>query len=179
MSEGCTLWFTGLSASGKTTISEALAKYITEHNGRKCYCLDGDIVRYGLCKDLGFSGEDRRENIRRVSEVSAMMASAGIITLCSFISPYREDRAECKRLHYGKNIDFFEIFVDTPLKICAERDPKMLYAMAHEGKIKNFTGVSAPYEEPIMPNLVLKTDHESINECIYKCMIMLEKNGIL
>nr|WP_272210087.1 adenylyl-sulfate kinase [Marinicella sp. W31]MDC2875950.1 adenylyl-sulfate kinase [Marinicella sp. W31] len=152
------LWFTGLSASGKSTIANALEK-ILHAKGKHTYLLDGDNIRHGLSRDLGFTAEDRVENIRRVAEVARLMADAGLIVLVSFISPFRSERRLAREmLDVG---DFIEIFVDTPLEVCAERDPKGLYKRARTGEIANFTGISSPYEEPENPEIHLRTsEHE-------------------
>ncbi|MEK1944074.1 MAG: adenylyl-sulfate kinase, partial [Ensifer adhaerens] len=148
------LWFTGLSGSGKSTIANALERILNAH-GRHTYLLDGDNVRHGLNRDLGFTDEDRVENIRRVAEVAKLMADAGLIVLVSFISPFRDERRMARELMAEG--EFIEIFVDTPIEECARRDPKGLYEKARAGKIANFTGISSPYEEPEHPELRLST----------------------
>jgi adenylyl-sulfate kinase len=158
---GGVFWMTGLSGSGKST----LAKYIADILGRNryyVYVLDGDNVRDGLCEDLGFSPKDRKENIRRVSYVARMMADAGLIVITAFISPYREDRAEAKRI-IGDT--FIEAHVSTSLGVCEGRDPKGLYVKARSGEIPSFTGISAPYEQPKNPDMMLPAGVMSIREC--------------
>ena len=157
--QGKVYWFTGLSGSGKSTIANA-----TEHKlhelGYKTMVLDGDNIRMGLCKDLGFSPQDRSENIRRISEVAKLFAESGTIVLTAFISPYREDR-EMARSIIGQ--DFIEIFVDTPLDTCEDRDPKGLYKKARAGEIKGFTGIDSPYEAPVRPDMIIDTTLVDIN----------------
>jgi adenylylsulfate kinase len=159
--KGVVLWFTGLSGSGKSTVANEVA-YKLHTMGKMCYILDGDNVRHGLNKDLGFSPEDRTENIRRISEVANLFADAGVITLTAFISPYIKDRNFCREL-LGEG-RFIEIFTKARLDTCEERDPKGLYKKAREGVIKEFTGISAPYEEPLNPELVIDTDKENVEE---------------
>jgi len=156
------LWFTGLSGSGKSTIASELEK-IMYKKGIPCYILDGDNIRHGLNSDLGFSEEDRNENIRRISEVGKLFYDAGINVLICFISPYKKDRDKARKL-IGK--DFVEIFIDCPIEECEKRDVKGMYKKAREGKIKDFTGISAPYEEPDYPDITLNTDKQSIKECV-------------
>jgi len=160
--KGGVLWFTGLSGAGKSTIAIALEKAMFER-GYSTYVLDGDNVRYGLNANLGFSPEDRAENIRRVGEVASLFADAGMIVLSSFISPYRSDR---QRARDSVKDGFHEIYVATPLEVCEERDPKGLYKKARSGEIKDFTGVSAPYEEPLEPELVVRTADKTVDECV-------------
>ncbi len=159
--KGGTLWFTGLSGAGKTTITVELDKQLTEM-GYKVQRLDGDIVRQHLTRDLGFSKEDRDENIRRNSFVAKLLTQNGIITLCSFISPYRAVRDEARKL-IG---DFIEIYVNAPLAECEKRDVKGLYAKARAGDIPEFTGVSDPYEPPLNPEIELRTDLFSVEDCV-------------
>lgn len=158
---GRLLWFTGLSASGKSTIASLVDKKL--HNmGRKTYLLDGDNVRHGLCGDLGFSEEDRAENVRRIAEVGRLMVDAGLIAIVALISPYQRDRDYVRsRMAEGELI---EIFVDTPVEVCIERDPKGLYKRALSGEVKNFTGISAPYEAPESPEVRLPTQELSVEE---------------
>ena len=151
--KGKVIWFTGLSGSGKSTVANALDEILNKR-GLKTYILDGDNVRMGLNKDLGFSPEDRKENIRRISETAKLFADAGTIVLTAFISPYREDREFAKEI-IGEE-DFVEVFVDTSLEECEKRDPKGLYKKARAGEIKGFTGIDAPYEVPLSPQLILK-----------------------
>ncbi len=164
------LWFTGLSASGKSTIANNVEKELNKKQYNS-YILDGDNVRSGLNKDLGFSPADRNENIRRIIEVSKLFVDSGKIVLCSFISPYRNDR-EMAREILGEH--FVEIFVNTPIEECIKRDPKGLYKMAISGEIKNFTGVSAPYEKPLMPEILI--ENLSLKESVKKIIDYVEKN---
>tara|TARA_S200002703_G_C3797460_1_gene246264 strand:- start:1861 stop:2460 length:600 start_codon:yes stop_codon:yes gene_type:complete len=152
--KGKVLWFTGLSGSGKSTLANAFDDFLNK-NHRSTYLLDGDNIRMGLNKDLGFSPEDRKENIRRIAEVAKLFADSGKVVLTAFISPYEEDRQMAKDI-IGE--DYVEIFVDVPLETCEERDPKGLYKKARAGEIKGFTGIDAPYEAPKSPNLHLKGD---------------------
>lgn len=172
---GAVLWFTGLSASGKSSIAQALQEILFEH-GCQAYVLDGDNIRHGLNKDLGFSPEDREENIRRIGEVAALFLDAGFIVSTAFISPYRADRDKARSL-CGER--FIEVFVDCPVDVCAVRDPKGLYQKAREGKIPEFTGVSAPYEAPATPELVLNTAELSVEDCVRKVVEYLQSRGIL
>jgi adenylylsulfate kinase len=149
----CILWFTGLSGSGKSTVANAVEVKLAEMK-KHTYLLDGDNVRHGLNKDLGFSDEDRMENIRRIGEVSALFVDAGVIVLTAFISPFREDRDTVRAL--VKDGEFIEVFVDTPLEVCEQRDPKGLYAKARRGEIPEFTGISSPYEAPEKAEIHLK-----------------------
>ncbi|MDQ3738669.1 MAG: adenylyl-sulfate kinase, partial [Actinomycetota bacterium] len=149
---GATLWFTGLSGSGKSTLANAVAAGLL-HAGRPAYILDGDNVRHGLNADLGFSAGDRSENIRRVGEVARLMADAGLVVLVPVISPYRVDRERARRAHEVAGLAFLEVFVDTPLELCEQRDPKGLYAKARAGELKDMTGIDAPYEAPGAPEV--------------------------
>lgn len=170
------IWFTGLSASGKSTIAGALEQILT-HQGYHTYLLDGDNVRHGLCKDLGFSDEDRKENIRRVGEVAKLMADAGLISLAAFISPFRADRQIVRDiLPEGR---FVEVFVDAPLDVCQERDPKGLYAKAMRGEIKQFTGIDSPYEAPENPEVRLDAGGLSVAEAVNELLAYLHEAGIL
>ena len=155
--KGATVWFTGLSGSGKSTVAFTVEHALVER-GHLAYVLDGDNIRHGLNKNLGFSPEDREENIRRLGEVAKLFADAGIITFTSFISPYRKDRDLARKIHEEAGLPFVEIFVSAPLEVCEQRDPKGLYQKAREGKIPEFTGISAPYEEPLKPEIVLHVD---------------------
>jgi adenylyl-sulfate kinase len=159
----CVLWFTGLSASGKSTIANAVELELFKR-GRKTYLLDGDNVRHGLNKDLGFTEIDRIENIRRIGEVSKLFVDAGLITLTAFISPFKSDRQIARSL--VKYDEFIEVFVDTPLEVCEQRDPKGLYKKARDGAIKNFTGIDSPYERPENPEIHVKTNENTISECV-------------
>lgn len=170
------LWFTGLSASGKSTIAGALEQILTQQ-GYHTYLLDGDNVRHGLCKDLGFSDEDRKENIRRVGEVAKLNADAGLITLAAFISPFRSDRRIVRNiLPEG---EFIEVFVDASLEICKQRDPKGLYAKALRGEIRQFTGIDSPYEEPENPEIHIQAGKLSVAEAVNQILDYLDQNGVL
>ena len=151
---GATVWFTGLSGSGKSTLANAVAARLLELD-RPAYVLDGDNVRHGLNADLGFSAEDRAENVRRVGEVAALMADAGLVALVPVISPYRADRVRVRHAHRKNDLSFVEVFVDTPLDVCEQRDPKGLYAKARAGEITGMTGIDDPYEVPEHPELRL------------------------
>ncbi|MBO6512872.1 MAG: adenylyl-sulfate kinase [Phycisphaerales bacterium] len=157
---GCTLWLTGLSGSGKSTIAVALEHALISR-GCLAYRLDGDNIRHGLNNNLGFSADDRKENIRRIGEVSKLFADSGVITISSFISPYRSDRDQVRAIHREANLPFFEVFINTPLELCESRDPKGLYKKARAGEIKGFTGIDDPYETPESPEIELKTDELS------------------
>jgi bifunctional enzyme CysN/CysC len=167
---GAVFWFTGLSGAGKSTVAMAVEKALFE-KGFHTYVLDGDNVRHGLCSDLGFSPEDRAENIRRVGEVAALHADAGLITLSSFISPYRADRERARRSAPAR---FHEIYVKADLKTCEERDPKGLYQKAREGKISDFTGIDSPYEEPENPELVVDTQNNELQICVDQIVSYIE-----
>ncbi|MGP4039300.1 adenylyl-sulfate kinase [Gracilibacillus sp. D59] len=165
------LWFTGLSGSGKSTITVELEKALFER-GIRCYRLDGDNIRHGLNNNLGFSPEDRKENIRRIGEVSKLLNDAGLITLTAFISPYREDRDNVRNLlNEG---DFIEVYVKCSLKSCEARDPKGLYQKARAGEIKGFTGIDAPYEEPENPELVIDTENSTVEEVVAEILDFLK-----
>jgi adenylylsulfate kinase len=174
--KGCVLWLTGLSGSGKSTIAHALERRLTEA-GHACYVLDGDNVRHGLNSDLGFAPEHRDENIRRVGEVAALFADAGLIALVSFISPYRAGRQRAREAAGADR--FLEVFVDAPIAACERRDPKGLYRKAREGEIADFTGISAPYEPPEQPDLHLRTDREELDACVERITVLLERRGLL
>lgn len=176
--QGATLWLTGLSASGKSTVAMALEKLLLSR-GRHAYCLDGDNIRHGLNKNLGFSAEDRAENIRRIGEVTKLFADSGMISINSFISPYRADRDLARAAHDASNLPFFEVFVHCPLEEAEKRDPKGLYKKARAGEIKGFTGIDDPYEEPESPELVLNTHEQTVEESALALMKMLEENGIV
>ncbi len=176
--KGATVWFTGLSASGKSTIAVALEQVLMQR-GFSAYRLDGDNVRHGLNKNLGFSADDRAENIRRIGEVSRLFADAGIIALSSFISPYIKDRDIARDLHKNDDLPFLEVYVDCPLDVAEERDPKGLYKKARAGEIKGFTGIDDPYEAPSSPELHLRTDQLSIEESVEEILKMLEGHGII
>lgn len=176
--KGCTLWMTGLSASGKSTIAVALEQVLLQR-GKHAYRLDGDNIRHGLNKNLGFSAEDRTENIRRIGEVTKLFADAGLISITSFISPYAADRDAARQLHADAKVPFFEIHVTLPLAVAEERDPKGLYKKARAGEIKGFTGIDDPFEEPQNAELELHTDQLSIEESVQALLDLLEKNGLL
>ncbi|MGM0549120.1 MAG: adenylyl-sulfate kinase [Bacillota bacterium] len=161
--QGIVLWFTGLSGSGKSTIAVEVEKRLYR-KGKAVYRLDGDNLRFGLNKDLGFTAPDRVENIRRIGEVAALFADAGLITLASFISPYQAGREAAKKAVGSDN--FKEIYIKADLKTCAQRDPKGLYQKAKKGEIKNFTGLSAPYEEPENPDLIVDTQKLSLEDSV-------------
>jgi len=152
--KGATIWFTGLSGSGKSTVAFTVEHALVER-GHLAYVLDGDNIRHGLNKNVGFSPEDREENIRRIGEVAKLFADTGVLTFTSFISPYRKDRDQARKIHEEAGLPFIEVFVSAPLEVCEQRDPKGLYQKAREGKIPEFTGISAPYEEPLKPEIVL------------------------
>ncbi|XP_073452421.1 bifunctional 3'-phosphoadenosine 5'-phosphosulfate synthase 2 isoform X2 [Aquarana catesbeiana] len=175
---GCTVWLTGLSGAGKTTLGFALEEYLVAH-AIPCYSLDGDNIRHGLNKNLGFSSEDREENIRRIAEVAKLFADAGLVCITSFISPYAKDRMEARKVHDTAGLPFFEIFVDAPLDICESRDVKGLYKKARAGEIKGFTGIDAEYEKPEAPELVLKTNLHTVNECIQHIVELLQEGAIV
>jgi len=168
----CVLWFTGLSGSGKSTLANELEKKLFEM-GRRTYVLDGDNVRHGLNKDLGFTQKDRIENIRRVAEVAKLMVDAGLIVLTTFISPYRADREMARSLF--NDGEFFEIFVDTPIEVCEKRDPKGLYKKARKGEIINFTGIDSSYEVPKHADLTISTHKETIEQAIKQLLKILPK----
>ncbi|NXA55056.1 PAPS2 synthase, partial [Nothocercus julius] len=175
---GCTVWLTGLSGAGKTTIGFALEEYLVSH-GIPCYSLDGDNVRHGLNKNLGFSAGDREENIRRIAEVARLFADAGLVCITSFISPFAKDRQNARKIHEAAGLPFFEIFVDAPLNICESRDVKGLYKKARAGEIKGFTGIDSEYEKPECPELVLKTNVSSVSECIQQVVELLQSQNIV
>jgi adenylylsulfate kinase len=174
--KGCILWFTGLSGSGKSTIAHALEETLHKR-GVRTYVLDGDNVRRGLCKDLGFSERDRTENIRRIGEVSRLMVEAGLITLTAFISPFIRDRQAVRSLVPPG--DFIEIYCKASLDACESRDPMGLYKKAREGIIPEFTGISSPYEEPPNPELMIDTEALSIEESVRRIIDLLEERKIL
>lgn len=176
--QGITLWFTGLSASGKSTIA-VVVEQILIGNGRATYRLDGDNVRHGLNKNLGFSAEDRAENIRRIGEVSKLFADAGVVSIASFISPYTADRQAVRDLHAEAGIPYFEVYIDCSLEAAEERDPKGLYAKARAGEIKGFTGIDDPYEAPTEPDLHVKTDEHDLEACVRQVIEFLDAQGVL
>lgn len=172
----CTVWMTGLSASGKSTLAVALEKTLWGR-GLHAFVLDGDNVRHGLNKDLGFSPEDRNENIRRIGEVAKLFTDAGVINITAFISPYRSDRDLARQLM--ANGDFIEVFVDCPLDVCEQRDPKGLYKKARAGQIPEFTGISAPYEPPLNAEITVNTAAQSEKESLGTILGYLERNGYI
>src|SRR5580765_2085142 len=173
---GCTVWLTGLSGSGKSTIAVDLEKRLGDR-GVRAFILDGDNVRHGLNKNLGFSPADRTENIRRIGEVAKLFSNAGVVALTAFISPYRADRNAVRALLEPG--EFIEIFVDTPLAVCEARDPKGLYKKARAGQLKGFTGIDDPYEAPEKPELVLDGGKKSIDELADEVLAYLKSKGLL
>jgi adenylylsulfate kinase len=171
---GFTIWFTGLSAAGKSTLAVATEKALFER-GCHTYILDGDNIRHGLNKNLGFSPEDRNENIRRIGEVAKLFCDCGIINLTAFISPYQKDRKAARDLN--RSGDFIEVFVDCPIEICEQRDPNDSYKKARAGIIKEFTGISAPYETPGNPEIHLRTDKLRVDECVQVIINYLVENN--
>ncbi len=176
--QGATIWFTGLSGSGKSTIAFTVEHALIER-GKLAYVLDGDNIRHGLNANLGFSPEDRAENIRRIGEVAKLFADAGVLTLTSFISPYRADRDRVRKIHEEAGLPFVEVFVRVPLEVCEQRDPKGLYAKARAGEIPEFTGISAPYEEPLEPELVLENDKLTVEQAAGRVLDYLQQRGLL
>ena len=174
--KGCTVWMTGLSGSGKSTLAVALEKALIDRSVRT-FVLDGDNVRHGLNKDLGFSPEDRNENIRRIGEVAKLFTEAGVVNVTAFISPYRADRDQVRAIMADG--DFIEVHVDCPVEICEERDPKGLYKKARAGEIPEFTGVSAPYEAPDQPEITVKTGESSKEEALVQLVKYLESRGYI
>src|SRR5690554_540599 len=176
--KGATLWFTGLSGSGKSTIAVALEAALYKR-GNISYRLDGDNIRLGINKNLGFSAEDRAENIRRIGEIAKLFVDTGIFALSSFISPYRADRDNVRKLHEDADMAFIEIYVDCPLQEAEKRDPKGLYKKARAGEIKNFTGIDDPYEAPANPEIHLKTADMTLEQEVQAIIDYLDKNGFL
>jgi adenylylsulfate kinase len=174
--KGATVWLTGLSGSGKSTIAVDLEKRLAER-GVRTYILDGDNIRHGLNKNLGFSPEDRTENIRRIGEVAKLFTDAGVVAITAFISPYRADRDQVRALM--KPGDFIEILVDCPVEVCEQRDVKGLYKKARAGEIKEFTGISAPYEAPDKPELTIETAGQSVEESAKQIVAHLERHGVI
>lgn len=174
--KGVTLWFTGLSCSGKSTLAAEVEKRLYE-KGYITFILDGDNIRHGLNRNLGFSPEDREENIRRVGEVAHLFSKAGIINMTAFISPYRADRRKARSL--AKEGEFIEIFCRCSLEACEERDKKGLYKKARTGEVPEFTGISAPYEEPEHPEITIDTDRETVEQGVKKIISYLEENGLI
>ncbi|MBI5764455.1 MAG: adenylyl-sulfate kinase [Planctomycetes bacterium] len=176
--KGCTIWLTGLPSSGKSTIAFSLEHALVQQ-GRLAYVLDGDNIRHGLNKNLGFSAADRAENIRRIGEVAKLFGDAGVVTITSFVSPYRADRDLVRQLHDAGKLPFVEVFIDTPVDECEKRDPKGLYKKARAGEIPNFTGVSDPYEAPLKPEITLKTAEHKLEDCVAQLAAGLQKMGII
>ena len=174
--KGVVVWYTGLPSSGKSTIANAVEKELYDR-GHLIYVLDGDNIRHGLNKNLGFSPVDREENIRRIGEVAKLFANAGLIAMTAFISPYREDRDRARQLL--KDGEFIEVHVKVPLEVAEQRDPKGLYKKARAGEIKEFTGVSAPYEEPLNPEISVDTSQLDLERCKDEIIQYLEKKHII
>lgn len=174
--KSCVLWFTGLSGSGKSTLANAV-DYALYHKGARSYVLDGDNVRHGLNKDLRFSAADRKENIRRIGEVAKLFVDSGKIVSTAFISPFIEDRALVREM-FGAG-EFIEIFVNCPIQICENRDPKGLYKKARNGEIADFTGISSPYEPPNFPEIIIETDKMTIEQSVKKIINFLKDKKIL
>jgi len=174
--KGAVIWFTGLSGSGKSTLAHTVEEKLHQM-GCRTFVFDGDNVRHGLCGDLGFSPEDRRENIRRIGEMTKLFLDAGIIAMTAFISPYRADRERVRTI-VGPS-DFIEIHCDCPIDVCEQRDVKGMYKKARQGLIKNFTGISAPYEMPAAPDLRLQTGSETLDECADRVLALLSDRGVI
>lgn len=170
------IWLTGLSGSGKSTIANEL-ELALENKGVKSYVLDGDNVRGGLNSDLGFSDEDRKENIRRIAEVAKLFSDSGTIAITAFISPFRVEREAAKEI-IGKE-NFIEVYVNAPIEVCERRDVKGLYKKARAGEIKQFTGIDSPYEEPLRPDVIAESDRATISTCVEKILFTLERKGVL
>ena len=173
---GCTVWLTGLSGSGKSTIAVALEKELCTR-GVRAYILDGDNIRHGLNKNLGFSPSDRTENIRRIGEVAKLFTDGGMVALTAFISPYRADRDQVRAIMQAG--DFIEVFVDCPVETCEARDVKGLYKKARAGEIPEFTGISAPYEAPLKPELTIRTGDQAVEASVAQILGLLEERGIV
>jgi len=176
--KGATLWMTGLSASGKSTIAVALEQVLLQQ-GRAAYRLDGDNIRHGLNKNLGFSAEDRAENIRRIGEVAKLFNDASVLTITSFISPYIKDRDLVRKLHEEAGLPFIEVYVKCPLDVAEQRDPKGLYKKARAGQLKGFTGIDDPYEEPTRAELVIDTSTTSVEEAVQLILDDLRERGLI
>jgi adenylylsulfate kinase len=180
--QGATVWFTGLSGSGKSTLAFTLEHALVER-GRLAYVLDGDNIRHGLNRNLGFSAADREENIRRIGEVAKLFADTGVIALTSFISPYRKDRDQVRQIHREAGLPFIEILVDVPIAVCETRDPKGLYKKARaalaEGRGIGFTGIDDPYEAPLAPELVIHNDRGTPQQAATQLIEYLEAQGLL
>jgi adenylylsulfate kinase len=170
------LWLTGLSGAGKSTVAHALEEALHDL-GCHTYVFDGDNVRHGLCGDLGFSDRDRKENIRRIGEMSKLFVDAGVLAITAFISPFRSDRLRAREIFEPG--DFIEIYCRCSLDVCEKRDPKGLYKRARQGEIKEFTGISSPYEEPENPELIIDTDKLSLKECMEKVLALLVDRGVM
>lgn len=177
--KGITLWMTGLSGSGKSTIARALEEELVLKHGKVVQMLDGDNVRSGLNRDLGFSPADRAESVRRVGELACLFNAGGVITLVTLVSPYRADRDEAKLRHTSQNLKFLEVYMNVPLSVVQERDPKGLYAKVAAGELKDFTGVDAPYEEPLHPDVDLPNDNMDLGESVANLMRVLYDEGVL
>jgi adenylylsulfate kinase len=175
---GATLWFTGLSGSGKSTIAFTLEHALLQR-GRLAYVLDGDNIRHGLNKNLGFSAADREENIRRIGEVAKLFADCSVIAMTSFISPYRKDRDTVRALHVAGGMPFIEVYLNTPIETCEQRDPKGLYKKARAGQLKNFTGIDDPYEAPLNAELTIDATSTSPQDATVLLLEYLQKKGIL
>lgn len=175
---GATVWFTGLSGSGKSTVAVALEKAL-HGRGKLAYRLDGDNVRLGINRNLGFSAEDRTENIRRIGEIAKLFVDAGVIVLSSFVSPYRADRDLVRKLHQDAGMAFLEVHVEVPLAVAEQRDPKGLYKKARAGQLKNFTGIDDPYEAPEKPELILHTDRMGLDQEVQAVLDLLQQRGVL
>lgn len=174
--KGAVIWFTGLSGAGKSSVANAVESALSRNHKTRTYLLDGDNIRHGLCQDLGFSAKDRCENIRRVGQMSKLMADSGMVTLAALVSPYRADRDNVRKMVEAMGISFIEIYVKASVGTCEGRDPKGLYKMAREGKIKNFTGIDDPYEEPVSPELTLDSNNKSVPELTEEtCTFILDK----
>src|SRR5437660_924602 len=175
---GATLWFTGLSGSGKSTIAYTLEHALIQR-GNLAYVLDGDNIRHGLNKNLGFSAADREENIRRIGEVAKLFADCSVIAMTSFISPYRKDRDTVRALHDAAGMPFIEIHVSTPIETCEQRDPKGLYKKARAGQLKQFTGIDDPYEPPLKPELTIDATNTSPQQATLQLLDYLHKRGVI
>ncbi len=173
---GSVIWFTGLSGAGKSTLANALEEWLIGH-GKLTYLLDGDIVRHGLNRDLGFSHEDRTENIRRIAETAKLFADCGVICISAFISPFRNSRDMARSIITDH--DLFIVYVSTPLEVCEQRDPKGLYQKARQGEISNFTGIDSPYETPLAPHLTLNTADHDVNACVRQVVDLLVKSEVI
>jgi len=176
--QGATIWFTGLSGSGKSTIAFTLEHALVQR-GHLAYVLDGDNIRHGLNKNLGFTATDREENIRRIGEVAKLFADCSVITMTSFISPYRKDRDNVRALHVAGKLPFVEVYLNTPIATCETRDPKGLYKKARAGELKGFTGIDDPYEEPLKPEVTIDATNTSPQQATVILLEYLEKSGIV